>query len=78
MLAETGGICPVTRCPKGLVNGPCGGIKDGKCETDPDVDCVWILIYNRLKERGGLDSLKKLRPPKDNSKHRKPQEWVVK
>ena len=54
ILDLTGGICPATRCPKGLLNGPCGGAKDGKCEVNPDNDCVWIEIYNRLKEIGRL------------------------
>ena len=55
ILDMTGGICPATRCPKGLLNGPCGGAKDGKCEVNPDNDCVWIKIYDRLKEIGKLD-----------------------
>lgn len=50
ILDLTGGLCPVTRCPKGLLNGPCGGAKDEKCEVNPDNNCVWIEIYNRLKE----------------------------
>ena len=54
ILDLTGGLCPVTRCPKGLLNGPCGGAKDEKCEVNPDNDCVWIEIYNRLKEIGRL------------------------
>lgn len=49
---RTGGICPVTRCSKGLVNGPCGGMVEGKCEVDPEKDCAWVLIFNKLKERG--------------------------
>ena len=48
----TGGICPVIDCAKGLVNGPCGGAKDGKCEVNPDLDCAWDKIYQRLKEQG--------------------------
>jgi len=54
VLDLTGGICPATRCPKGLLNGPCGGAKDGKCEVNPDNDCVWIEIYDWLKEFGRL------------------------
>ncbi|MBU1853759.1 MAG: methylenetetrahydrofolate reductase C-terminal domain-containing protein, partial [Candidatus Omnitrophica bacterium] len=50
ILNITGGICPVTRCPKALLNGPCGGSNKGKCEVDKEKDCAWILIYNRLKE----------------------------
>ena len=48
VLGSTGGICPITKCAKSLVNGPCGGQKNGKCEVNPDNDCAWILIYNRL------------------------------
>lgn len=65
---EFEGFCPVSRCPKNLLNGPCGGAVDGKCEVDSDLDCVWILIYNRLKERGKLDTLKVIRKPKNWSK----------
>jgi electron transport complex protein RnfC len=50
-LNDTGGICPVTTCSKSLVNGQCGGAKNGKCETDKDRECGWELIYKRLKER---------------------------
>ena len=64
VLAETGGICPVTICAKGLVNGPCGGTRHGKCEIDPEKDCAWTLIYNRLKKIGRLDRMKQTRPPK--------------
>ena len=78
MLATTGGICPVTRCAKGLVNGPCGGVKNGKCEIDSDLDCAWLVIYERLKELGSLSSIKKRRPPKDNSKSKKPQKHIIK
>ncbi len=52
-----GGLCPLTRCAKGLLNGPCGGSVDGKCEVNKDVDCVWELIYNRMKKLGQLDRL---------------------
>ena len=60
-----GGICPVSRCPKEMLNGPCGGSIDGKCEVDPDIDCVWDVIYKRLKEKGQLQRLKEIRKPKD-------------
>lgn len=52
VLATTGGICPVTRCAKRLMNGPCGGEVNGKCESDPQRDCAWLLIYERLKKQG--------------------------
>ncbi|MCI1946191.1 methylenetetrahydrofolate reductase C-terminal domain-containing protein [Clostridium luticellarii] len=64
-LGWTGGICPVTMCAKGLLNGPCGGARDGKCEVNPDNDCAWILIYNKLKELGQLDNLDKIRDPRN-------------
>ena len=52
VLGLTGGICPVARCAKRLLNGPCGGSTGGKCEISPDVDCAWQLIWDRLKELG--------------------------
>ncbi|MCL2143945.1 MAG: methylenetetrahydrofolate reductase C-terminal domain-containing protein [Endomicrobia bacterium] len=55
ILSETEGICPRTRCAKGLVNGPCGGFVNGKCETDQTKDCVWVLIFEKLKNNGKLD-----------------------
>lgn len=54
----TGGICPITACPKSLVNGPCGGTKSGKCEVDPSMECGWERIIQRLKEQGRLDILR--------------------
>ncbi|MHB8996391.1 MAG: methylenetetrahydrofolate reductase C-terminal domain-containing protein [Armatimonadota bacterium] len=57
VIDEYGGICPVTRCPKGQVNGPCGGTSDGKCEVDSEQDCVWTLIYQRLEKVPGKESL---------------------
>ena len=77
-LAATGGICPMTMCAKGLANGPCGGIKDGKCEVDDTLDCAWLQIYERLKVLGQLNEIEKIRQPKDHSKSRKPQNLVVK
>jgi hypothetical protein len=66
LLLETGGICPLTRCAKALLNGPCGGQSKGKCEVGGwKNDCAWVLIYNRLKERGRLDLFTKFRLPKD-------------
>jgi hypothetical protein len=67
-LDYTGGICPVVECQKGLLNGPCGGAKDGKCEVDPEKDCGWIKIYERLKKIGRLENLKKIYKPRDHSK----------
>jgi len=65
LLVQTGGICPVTRCAKGLLNGACGGSKNGKCELDSEKDCAWILIYERLEKQGKLELLKEFRPPRD-------------
>jgi ferredoxin len=57
------GVCPVTRCSKGLFNGPCGGSKNETCEVDPDIPCAWQLIVARLEERGRLSALEKVFPP---------------
>ena len=65
VLGETAGICPVTLCHKGLVNGPCGGTNNGKCEVDKEKDCAWTLIYERLKEQGRLDLMRKYQPPRN-------------
>ncbi len=54
----TGGICPITACSKSLINGQCGGAKNGKCEVDPNMDCGWERIYRRLAQLGRLDVLK--------------------
>ncbi len=67
-LDYTGGICPITSCAKSLLNGPCGGSQDGKCEVDSEKDCGWIKIYERLKKVGRLENLKKVRKPRDHSK----------
>jgi hypothetical protein len=84
ILYETGGICPIARCAKGMLNGPCGGSVEGKCEVVSEIsilddegnevkkiierDCAWDLIYNRLKDLGRLDLFRKYRPPRDRSK----------
>ncbi|MFA5644835.1 MAG: methylenetetrahydrofolate reductase C-terminal domain-containing protein [Candidatus Ratteibacteria bacterium] len=54
-LNETGGICPITACAKGLLNGPCGGAKNGKCEVDPAMECGWEKIWCRWKEQGKIN-----------------------
>ncbi len=70
VLGKTGGICPIARCSKNLLNGPCGGSQNGKCEISPEVPCAWQLIYDRLKELGELDRLKEIFLPKDWSSSR--------
>ena len=66
ILDRTGGICPIVRCAKGLLNGPCGGMRrGGKCEIDPEKDCAWALIYRRLEKQGRLDLMRKYYPPKN-------------
>jgi ferredoxin len=67
-LDYTGGICPVSFCAKSLLNGPCGGARDGKCEVDSEKDCGWQLIYERLQKVGRLENLKKVRLARDHSK----------
>lgn len=77
IIFETGGICPIVRCSKGLLNGPCGGMANGKCEASGHTrDCAWVLIYNALKQQRRLDLFTKFRPPMDRSKKAQPQEVV--
>jgi len=64
-LEETGGICPITRCTKGILNGPCAGAKNGKCEVHPEMECGWILIYKRLERLGQLDKMRRYYPPRN-------------
>ena len=71
VLDETFGICPVARCAKGLMNGPCGGTRpNGKCELSEETDCAWKLIVERANAAGALDELRKVRKPKDWSSAR--------
>jgi len=65
ILGYTAGICPVTACHKGLLNGPCGGTNRGKCEVDTDKDCAFTLIYQRLKEQNRLELMKYYHPPRN-------------
>lgn len=65
LLDKTGGICPITRCAKGLLNGPCGGTKDGMCEVDIKKPCAWTLIYQRLEKQGRLDIFDEYNPPRN-------------
>ena len=65
VLHQYGGICPITRCAKQMLNGPCSGSREDRCEVDPARPCAWQLIYRRLNEIGQLDQLKKTKPPKN-------------
>lgn len=73
IVENTGGLCPVTLCAKSLLNGPCGGAIDGKCEVDRNRDCGWQLIYDRLRELGRLDDMAVYITPKNNSKWSHPR-----
>jgi len=77
VLAVTGGICPITLCPKGLLNGPCGGMDKGKCEVDKDQDCAWVLIYKELEKRNKLSDFKKVQKAKDYKKVTKPHKLIM-
>jgi hypothetical protein len=79
----TGGICPITSCSKSLLNGMCGGQKDGKCEVESDRDCGWFKIYDRLRDLGKLDNLRTLARMRDFRKmdipgaQRKTTRWAI-
>lgn len=77
-LGWTGGICPVTMCAKGLINGACGGAKNGKCEVSSENECAWIMIYNRLKDIDQLENMVAIRPMKDYSKQNNPRHLNLK
>jgi len=77
VLSDTGGICPITLCPKGLLNGPCGGMDKGKCEVDKDKDCAWVLIYKELDKKKRLGDFKKIKGPKDFKKTTKPHKTLI-
>ena len=70
LLGLTGGICPIARCAKQLLNGPCGGSQGGVCEINPDTPCAWQLIYDKLKAQNRLHLLTEIQPPKDWSTSR--------
>lgn len=72
ILTETGGICPVTACPKGLLNGPCGGMNEGHCETDGEAECAWAQIFARMQESGNNSNLSATVAPKNYTKIPKP------
>lgn len=78
VLDKTAGICPIVRCSKSMLNGPCGGSQDGKCEVNKEIDCGWQLIYDRLKAQGRLDVMDEILPPKDwtPARHGGPRKMV--
>lgn len=79
VLHMTGGICPIARCSKTLMNGPCGGTNQGKCEISKDVDCAWFLIVERMKALGTLEKLYEIQAPRDwaPSTHGGPRRLVI-
>ena len=77
VLGVTAGICPVTLCSKGLLNGPCGGMDKGKCEVDKDKDCAWVLIYKELEKQERLAEFTKIKLPRDFAKIVRPQSKIV-
>jgi len=79
VLDKFGGVCPITRCSKNLLNGPCGGSANGRCEVDPEnIPCAWQLVYDRLERIGQLRRLMEVEPPKDwsTSRHGGPRKIV--
>ena len=68
----------MTKCAKGLLNGPCGGAENGKCEVDPERDCAWVLIYERMSALGETDKLKRYMTPKNYGKIAKPRKLNIK
>jgi len=77
VLGYTAGICPLTACHKHLPNGPCGGTNHGKCEVDKEKDCAWTLIYQRLKEQGRLDLMRKYQPIKNSQVVPRPRITII-
>lgn len=78
ILNETAGICPVSTCSKGLLNGPCGGMEEGRCEVDPDIDCAWRLIYERLQKQQRPGVFARRVPAKKWGRRRKPGRYRLK
>ena len=78
VLEQTAGICPITLCPKSLLNGPCGGMDKGKCEVDKENDCVWVLIYKELEKKNNLDKIREIHKERDYRKSSKPHKLIMK
>lgn len=77
VLDVTGGICPITLCAKGLLNGPCGGMDKGKCEVDKENECAWVLIYKELEKKNKLGKMKEIQVVRDYKKSAKPHKLVM-
>ena len=77
VLGETGGICPVTLCAKGLLHGPCGGMNKGKCEVNEERDCAWVLIYNEKEKQKRLGEMKGAKAPRDYKKATRPHKILM-
>lgn len=77
ILGETAGICPLTACHKGLLNGPCGGTNNGKCEIDKNIDCAWTLIYQRLKDMDRLDLMSNYHEPRNYQAFTRPGQMTI-
>jgi len=77
-LAQTGGICPITICPKSLLNGPCSGTREGMCEVDPSKPCAWAAIYDRLEGTGRLEHIQEILPPRNHALTTTPQTLIHK
>jgi hypothetical protein len=77
ILGETAGICPITACHKSLVNGPCGGTNNGKCEVDKEKDCAWTLIYQRLKDQNRLSLMRKFNPARNFQIAQRPRAVII-
>jgi ferredoxin len=79
VLHMTGGICPISRCAKSLMNGPCGGTNNGKCEISDEVDCAWFLIIERMNKLGTMEKLMEIKPPRNwaPGTHGGPRRMVV-
>jgi len=77
VLEQTAGICPITLCPKSLLNGPCGGMNKGKCEVDNEKDCAWVLIYKELEKKNTLDKIREIHKERDYKKSSKPHKLIM-
>ncbi|TCK06384.1 methylenetetrahydrofolate reductase C-terminal domain-containing protein [Phorcysia thermohydrogeniphila] len=77
IISDTGGICPIARCPKSLTNGPCGGAIEGQCEVDKELPCIWYRIAERMKKIGTFNRLKETVPLKDYSKSVYPRRLIL-